>query len=149
MLSVMLALVLQPVEPPADSPRGTPPLIVRAEVDSAGDLVSKEQQIKYVPETRTRKVIIMGKEALQSYTVSVPVMTVHVRKWALEKATITEAGGKKIDRKELARRLERPAAVVVSADGKAIDAGYLKLFKKETLVIVAPLAKPIPVEPMK
>jgi hypothetical protein len=143
MLSVMFTLLFAqvPVEPPADSPQGSPPLIVRAEVDRAGDLVSRQNVIQFVTEVRTRKIVVNGKEVPQQVEVSVPVMRELVQKWSLKEAKITTVAGKKIDRKELAKRLERPAAVVVSADGKAIDAGYLKLFKLDTIVIVVSAAK--------
>jgi hypothetical protein len=139
MLSILLPLLLaqNPAEPPADSPQGTPPLIVRAELDKVGDLVARKKVIQYVKEVRTRKVVVNGKEVPQQIEVSVPVSRESVQKWSLKGATITDVAGKKIDRNELAKRLEKPAAVVMSADNKPVDAGYLKLFRNDTIVIVA------------
>ena len=106
-------------------------------MDKAGKLVSTRQEIAYVPETRTRTVNIGGKDQVQTYTVAVPVMRKTERVWNLDKATFMEAGGKKIDKETLTKRLAKPTPVVISSDGRAVDPGYLQLFKKDTIVIVA------------
>ena len=72
-----------------------------------------------------------------------------VRKvWDLKKAKITNGSGKKIDLDTLRNRLAVETPVVVSADGKPIDKGYLNLMRAEVIVIEAPpVPDPAPIPP--
>jgi len=132
---------------PAVTPKGTPPTLYVGHVDKDGHFVSEVTVQEVVPVTRTVKVNVNGKEETvteTAYEVRQKKVTI---KRDLSKATVTTAGGKKIDRKELAKRLAKPAAVVFSADGKPVDKGFLAVFKADTLVIVAPAAAPTPPGP--
>jgi hypothetical protein len=58
------------------------------------------------------------------------------RSFRLKKVQAFETSGKKVEAKELARRLRRKVALLVSADGKAVDPLHLRLFKEGLLVLV-------------
>ena len=63
----------------------------------------------------------------------------------LKELKVTMVGGKEVDRDEALRRLATPGYVIVSADGKAVSPGYLKLFRNDVLVLVSPdLVAPAP-----
>ena len=51
--------------------------------------------------------------------------------------TITTADGKKLDKDEALKKLEKGGIVVVSGDGNAVSPAFLKVFKDDTLVLVA------------
>jgi hypothetical protein len=88
------------------------------------------------------KVLVNGQEQVVYRVVYRTETRVTQLQWDLKKATAQEAGGKKIDGKTLTKLLARPRPVVMSANGSAIDPGWLKLFAKDTLVIVAPDVRP-------
>lgn len=56
---------------------------------------------------------------------------------SLEGMTFQTADGKKIAIEEAAKRLKTPTLVVVSADGRPVDATFLAVLKPTTIVIVA------------
>jgi hypothetical protein len=154
----MLALLLTlfhapvPVEPKVEPPKGSAPAILVAGVDKEGRLFAERMRTRYVTQQRTVNQVVNGKAVTKVYTVMVPVTETYRQHWSLDKAAISEAGGKKLDKEALAKRLAKPAVIVMSSDGKSIDAGYLKLFQKDTLVVVipAPPSKiPPPVPPRK
>jgi RNA polymerase sigma factor (sigma-70 family) len=55
-----------------------------------------------------------------------------------EEIEVYDATGKKIDAKDLPKRLEREVLVLSSADGNKVDPGYLSLMKEGTLIFVFP-----------
>jgi hypothetical protein len=142
MLAVMLALFFPPapIEKSEEAPKGLAPQIVSARIDKAGNLVSTQLVTSYVTMAKEVEVIQAGKKERHTVYETVPVQRMVERRWSLEKATATEAGGKKLDKKALAKRLAKPAAVVLSGDGRPVDPGYLKLFKKDVIVITLPPA---------
>jgi hypothetical protein len=95
---------------------------------------------------RTVEVNVGGKVEKRTETVMVPVTTPS-RTYSLDKATMARAGGGKIDRKELATLLGKPTMVVLSANGKPVDAAYLKVLRKDTIVLVVPAAAPSMIAP--
>jgi hypothetical protein len=138
MLALMLALFFPPVpvKPEVEAPKGLPPEIVTARVVK-GTLVGTRLETVHVNVMREVKEKVGGKEVVKRVFTVMPVTRMTERRWSLDKATITEAGGKKLDKEALTRRLAKPAVVLVSADGKTIDPGYLKVLQKDTIVIVA------------
>ncbi len=52
--------------------------------------------------------------------------------------TVTTVGGKKVTKEDALKALAKGGAVVVSADGKAVPATFLKMFKPDVLVLAAP-----------
>jgi hypothetical protein len=126
---------------PAVTPKGTPPTILVGTIDKNGNLVTVVMRPEAVTVTRQVKENVNGKEVVRQIAVTEMRMTKAEVTRDLSKATVTTASGKKIDKKELAKRLAKPAAVLISADGKAVDKGFLALFKADTLVIVLPAPK--------
>jgi hypothetical protein len=150
MLSLVLSTAL--LAPAADTdppvpPKGTPPTILVGQLDKKGNFAYETVVEQAVPEAREEKVNVNGKEEVRKITVYVIVQKKATVTRDLSKATITNAAGKKIDKKALAERLAKPAAVVFSADGKPVDKGFLAVFKADTIVIVMPVATTAPPPP--
>ena len=135
-------LLLQPApEPPSDAIKGVPPLLVKAKV-AKDELVSIATITKTVYKAEIRTRIMDGKAVPYTVEVPVTVQSTILRAWDLKKAKIASAGGKKIDLDTLRKRLAVETPVFVSADGKPIDKGYLKLLREDVIVIEAPLIAP-------
>jgi hypothetical protein len=147
MLSLLLStFLIAGADPdPVVLPKGPAPSILVGKIDRAGNLVSQVVVTEFVPVTEEYVVDVMGRKEVRNRTVNRPVMKTVMQTRDLSKATATTARGIKIDPADLARRLEKPGLVVLSADGKPVEAGYLSLFKDDTIVIVVPpVAAPIP-----
>ncbi|MGL4550634.1 MAG: hypothetical protein ACRC33_05565 [Gemmataceae bacterium] len=86
--------------------------------------VTKVVEGKTVEETVTKVV----KEEVKTTSASYPI----------EGATFQTAGGKKLDPAEALKKLATPTLVVVSADGRPVDEGFLAALKPGTLVVVVP-----------
>jgi len=144
MVTALLGLLLLPatdVEPPSPAPKGTPPQVITAKIEGER-LTATRMVTSYRTEFRTEKAIVGAREVTRTVRVVVPVTTMVQLAWNLKRATAQQADGKKIEMAELKKMLAKPAAVLVSGDGKPVDKGYLSLFKKETIVIVAPATAP-------
>jgi hypothetical protein len=128
-------------EPVPAAPTGPGPMLLNVQILD-GKLVSKQEATVLVPVTTTEKVNVNGRIQVRTVTAYRTEKRVSTREWDLKKATFRDAGGKKIDLDTATRLLARPRPVAMSADGKAIDPGWLKVLKKDTLVIVAPQAAP-------
>ena len=143
MLTVALWVALLPGQPANDTgPKEPPPAIVVARLHEKGDLLV--EQFRYNIVTKTMELKEKVGERVVTKTVQyqeyVPVKVMTMLR--LKGATITDAGGSKVDAKKLAKLLAKPTAVLISYTGKAVDPLYLKAFKKDTLVFVF---KPSPV----
>jgi hypothetical protein len=138
MLAVILTLFFPPapIKPPVEAPRGQAPQIVTASVDKEGTLLATRLTMSYVTEAREVKVNVGGKEVVKTVFTSRMVPMLTENRWSLDKATIIEAGGRKLDKAALAKRLAKPVAVVVTWDSKPVDPGYLAALKKDAIVIV-------------
>jgi hypothetical protein len=138
MLPVALAVCLA-----ANAP---PPLIVIASV-KGGHLVVEERQIRFAQKQMTQTVTTAdGRVEKRTVTVMVPESVLVQKKWELKKGALTDPEGKKLDADAVAKRLARPAPVVVSADGKKIDPSFLKVLKGDVIVFTGPMvgAPPAP-----
>jgi len=144
-LLAAVALTADETPAPKDSPKEAaakaPPRIITASVK--GDkLVTQATVTQVVPVPVTVKEKTKeGKEVdVTRVTMKTETRTIE-QSYDLKKATATTAGGKKISLDDLKKKLARPQAIVVSADGNAVDEAYLKLFDKDVIVIVAPMPK--------
>jgi hypothetical protein len=138
----MFALLLTALAVGADvepATTGQPPLFVTASVKD-DRLVRRIAITSYKAETRAVEVNVNGKIEKRTETVQVPFMQMIEQAWDLKKATVKTAGGKKLDLDALKKLLDKPRAVIVSSDGKAVPESYLKLLDKDAIVIVAPPA---------
>jgi len=146
MLPILLSVlaVSADAEPPAPK---EPPQVLTASVK--GDkLVSKRTVTVNVPVTVIQKVKQGDKEVDVTVTRLVPEMRTVEVAMDLSRATITTAGGKKLDLDALKKRLDKPRPVVVSGDGKPVDESYLKLLDKDAIVIVVPRTESKPKRPL-
>ncbi len=124
-------------EPAPPVPRGVAPLLLPATIKD-GKLVSERAVRVVVPVATAMKVIVNGREETRTVISYREEQRMEISAWDLKRAKISQAGGKKIDVATLKKLLAKPRLVVFSADGRAIDPAYLKVFAKDTLVIVAP-----------
>jgi hypothetical protein len=145
----MIAMLMCAFVAAADAepaPKSPPPVILIASI-KGDELVSRINQTVAVPFQVTEKVerngtvedVVVTKYRIETRTTE--------QKRDLKKATITTAGGKKLTLEDARKRLEKAQPVVLSSDGNAVDAAYLKVFDKDAIVIVAPLVRPNIVAP--
>lgn len=114
------------------------------------------QKTVMTTETKTRKVIVDGKEQRQDYTFQVPVTvaeqhTYNIRRplgserfeVGIDKIKAWDLAGKAIDGAELAAKLKAPASVIAKEDDpknfKAIDPFYLSVLRPDTIMIYIPV----------
>jgi hypothetical protein len=104
-----------------------------------GEIDLANVTVRFVPETRVRAVKQDGKVENVTETVMKPVYEERmVGRVALVSAEVFEAGGKKLSREDVLKRVAVGTIVVISADGKPVNPAYLRLLANETLVIDSP-----------
>jgi hypothetical protein len=91
-----------------------------------------------VPEQRARAVQVGQQVQTVTETVRVPVMVTVNLMLDGKGVEVYGADGKKIDPKDVRKRVAKPVAALISADGKPVDPFYLRLAREGTLVIVVP-----------
>jgi hypothetical protein len=153
-LSVLLLPLLAAGADAGDMPRGVPPTINLVRLNKKGELV----MLVIIPVTR--EVLEKRSEDRGGKKVEVEVRKL-VTETMVRQQTVdargmqaSEVGGKKIDPKKLPTLLAKQTPVLISSDGKPINPIYLKLFKKDTLILTfprpaAPPAPPVPPESEK
>ena len=67
-----------------------------------------------------------------------PTTTEPVELANVKDLTVTTAGGKKVTREDALKALAKGGVVVISSDGKPVAKAFLKAFKDDVLVLVAP-----------
>ncbi len=119
-------------------PRGMAPQFLVVGLDRDGNAVLKQTITGVRPETRTEQV----KEGDRVVTRSVPVMVTFQAQNTIplsnKKIEVYRADGKRVTAAEVARLITGDTPVLVSSDGKMVDAVYLRLVREGTLVVVAP-----------
>jgi hypothetical protein len=146
-LTVALLLPAAPAPvPKATLPKGPPPRIVSASIDSEGGFQFVEVSTKHVPQQRTREVVEGGQVRRVTETVMVPVTRMIQRKVDSENVEVYGVDGKKIAPDEVRKLAGKTLPVLVSSDGKPVDPFYLRLAREGTLVLVlsAKDAGPVP-----
>ncbi len=101
-----------------------------------GNIVLDRTTVQFVTEEVTRNVMLNGKVEPIKQKITKPVYEQTCKIISLESAKFAEAGGKKINAADIAKRLDVGTVVVVSTDGKEIDSAYLKALAKDAIVIV-------------
>jgi hypothetical protein len=94
-------------------------------------------------ETGMREVEQDGVKKLAPFSVEVESITDVERKYPQSVLKIYRADGKPLADDELAKLKDTERCVLVSSDGKDVDARYLKIVKPETLIVVPP-SPPMP-----
>lgn len=136
MLNVLLLSIIAAPAPGATAlPKGQAPHFLVISVKDS-NLVAKVTVYKTVPVTKQVVVNVNGKQETRTYTEYETVVMERLHQYPLKTTTATYADGRKIDDKTLVKLLAKPTLVVLSGNGQTIDAAYLKLFKKDTIVLV-------------
>jgi hypothetical protein len=115
-----------------------PEIAIIAEVDRAAGHVTYEQ--RFVEERRIGD-MAPDAEGKSRFLFRPVISQVQVR-YAIAPGAVFDTDGKPVAPAEAWKRLAVGAAVLLSADGKRVDASYLRIFKKGTLVFVPPLPEP-------
>jgi len=113
---------------------GCPPRLMRLQADEAGKImVTVIVNWKVKPTGVAGNRDGTGTRLLGTFPV---VQTVELGD--LKELTISTAAGANVALKDARQKLAGGATVVVSGDGKAVSAEFLKVFKDDTLVLVSP-----------
>lgn len=148
-LTLSLALSA-PVPPAGDAPpAGTPPRLMELKPDAAGKLTVTVVRTEMQKVQVAGAVVGVGGNAAPPAQPPVAVREVPVTKQMVvdlaevKDLTISTADGKKLEKEDALKRLEKGGIVVVSGDGKPVSPTFLKVFKDDTLVLTSPeLANP-------
>jgi hypothetical protein len=139
LLSLALLLPAAPVPAAKDAPpKGPAPRVVAIAVQTDGTPTIQHTRTRMVAQQRTRSVRVGQEVRTVTETVMVPVMETVNLTLDGEGVEVYGIDGKKIDPKDVRKRVTKPVAVLVSADGKPVDPFYLRLAREGTLVIVVP-----------
>jgi hypothetical protein len=135
---------------PDAGPKGPAPRVMVARVSADGHPVVVRQVIEAVPEIQKVEVKVNGQVEKRQVTVYRYVLREVEVRLNVDGVQVFEANGRRIDPADVAGRLKKATAVLVSADGKAVDPFYLRLARPGTLVVVAPgLTAPQPKDPQE
>ncbi len=137
--ALTLSMALGAPVPPPTAPVavGMAPRVVELKPDANGKITVQ------ITRTETQRVTLGGPVPPGGGAPAVREIEVPVTKQIMAELgdvkdlTITTADGKKLDREEALKKLGKGGIVVVSADGNAVSPAFLKVFKDETLVLVA------------
>jgi hypothetical protein len=131
-------------EGPETMPGVPPNFVIVSDINQQqGELVLTGVMTLFVAEQRLRQVETNGRVEEIVETIRKPAFESRTEKVALDTTDVYEAGGKKLDRETVLKRAAVGTVAVASADGKKVDAVYLKAIAKDTLVIVSPPAPPV------
>lgn len=140
--TLMTAALLVPVAPvPRDSvPTGPAPYILNLRAGNDG-----EAKVTVV-RTEKQKVMMLqavggpnGAQVIQRVEQEVPVIKyVQLGLADLKDLKVFSADGKDVAVKDAVKKVNDGGLFVASANGKKVDASYLKLFKDDVLVFVSP-----------
>lgn len=125
-------------DPEPAAPTGPPPTVLVGSVKGE-EFLSRVVQTVAVPVTVTEKRQVGDQVVDVTITKYVTQTRMIEVKRDLKKATFGTAGGKKLSLEDVQKRLDKAKVVVMSSDGRAVDAAYLRVFDKEAIVIVAPV----------
>jgi len=140
--TLMTAALLVPAAPvPRDTaPTGPAPYILNLRAGNDGEVT--------VTVTRTEKQKVMmiqavggpnGAQVIQQVGKEVPVTLMFALGLAdLKDLKVFSADGKEVAIKDAVKKVNDGGLFVASANGKKVDASYLKLFKDDVLVFVSP-----------
>jgi hypothetical protein len=127
---------------PADAPTaptGPAPQVVELKPDANGKVM--------VTVTRMEQVNVGVGNAIAPAGGAPAVITRQIQRMmqvelgAVKDLAVTTAGGKKVDKADALKRVEKGGVVVVSTDGNPVSPAYLKVFKDDTLVLASPELK--------
>jgi hypothetical protein len=153
-----------PVPPPATPvATGAAPRVMELKPNGEGKIVVTvlRTEMQKVPVAAGNAVLPNGGANVVQREVMI-TRQVTVELGEVKELTIATADGKKLEKEEAIKKLEKGGIVVVSADGNPVSPAFLKVFKDDTLVLsakelagpqgatggfVRPGLKPLPVNP--
>jgi hypothetical protein len=155
LLFALLAVVLQSqglcAQGQPAAPKGPPPrfLIVRSIDSTKGEVVFDVQVVdQKALDQLTLLVYPDGHKRLTLGTKPIHVYLADGFKVSSKKAKWRGVDGKEVSAEATAKRLKPGGMVLLSADGEAVEEVYLRMFKDDTLVLVAPAEElPVPYSP--
>jgi hypothetical protein len=121
-------------------PKGTPPRLVSV-VKVDGDVLSyRDYLMPLIPKQSDR---LNAGELVPSHP-AIVAMFAGVVDFSFKEGTVLDGEGKKINAVEARKRLKVTDTVLVSTSGTAVDPTYLRILKKDALILVHPLPPPGP-----
>ena len=109
------------------------------------DKLTLRQYVKNVTSGRAyREIEADGVKKVAPFSIEVESITDVERKYPQGVLKIYRADKKPLADDEIAKLKETERCVLVSSDGKEVDADYLKIVKPDTLIVVAPVAPSLP-----
>jgi hypothetical protein len=124
-------------DPKADLPKGQQPQLGQATLSGKNFRLRQRYEFSY-PERRTRKVEKERKPVFEEFVIQNSSVTVTTKELDAKYVQVFGTDGKEIAVKDLAERLEKETPVLVAADGQKVDPYYLRVFKKDTLIVALP-----------
>lgn len=128
-----------------------PRSVVIEKVEPAKAQVSYLETItKLMLEERTAVRTIDGRQVAYKYTATVPVQESKLTTIFLRPGKVYSLDGNKLEEKEIWTRVKKGTTILISTDGKPVDAVHLKKANPDTIVLVPvknesiPVAKPEP-----
>jgi hypothetical protein len=121
----------------ADFPKGQQPQLGQGTI--SGKTFRLQQKYEYTyAEPRSHRVIKDRKEEVETFNIQNTTVTITTRELDAKYMQFFDMDGKKLASKDVAERLAKETPVLLSADGQKVDPYYLKVFKKDTLIVALP-----------
>ena len=131
-------------------PKGPPPFQALARATLNKGVIEFRLTVPYLVQVfQETKTVVEGKEVIKTTVVAKLVTREDARQVKEKELQAFDATGKKVSAKALLKRLKKPGAVLVSADGAKVDPFYLEIIKKDTLVLILPSPKSEPESGLK
>ena len=127
-------------QPPAAAPPAPPvspaPKLLQIRPDDQGKLSVAMMQLVPQQQTYTYVETVGGEQVTKTGVRTVSVAAIQLADPStLKGLTFTTAGGKAVETADALKAMRAGATVAASADGKPIDAAYLKLLRDDVLVV--------------
>jgi hypothetical protein len=135
-----------PAEDEIKLPHGPPPCHIVAQMNKDGRIEVTELLPVYRQEKRTVTRNVGGKLVTEEVVVTTMVPEARTRTIDMKGVKVYTAAGKEVDPKDLSDKLKKKTIAFLACDGKKVDPFYLKPLKDDTLIIVAPMPEPQPLD---
>jgi hypothetical protein len=136
--TAVMVLAAVPAAGQQAGPKGPPPKFMVAQVDKAGQPFIHMAVTEYV--AVKREVTVKVANGFEKRVVQEMVPQLRETRVNLDdaKTTVFDGQGKRIEPKDVRKRIRAMTAVLVSTDGKPVDPFFLRLVRADAVVLVAP-----------
>ena len=144
LIAGLLIVVVGPLARAEDKskiPEGSPPRLVSI-LELKGDVVVY-RDFYFVPPIPKKAGQFDPKEPVPSHPSAGPAFACAVE-FPLKSGAVFDAAGTRLTREAARKRFAVGDTVLVSTSGKKVDPAYLRVVKKETLILVHPVPPPGP-----